>query len=162
MPLRKVPSARDLAEIPVRIISVSRLSSEFMATVFEKLNLKDHREIVVLDAPASFEPELSRLPVLTIHRHIESVPAIRFSLAFVTRQGEVDKLAPQIAARAEGDATIWFAYPKGTSKKYKCDFNRDTGWDKLKAEGFDTVRAVAIDDDWSALRFRRNEFIKAR
>jgi hypothetical protein len=133
-----------------------------MATVFEKLNLKNQQEILVLNAPASFEPELSRLPVLTIHRHIESVPAVSFSLAFVTRQSEVDKLVPQIAARAQGDAVVWFAYPKGTSKKYKCDFNRDTGWDKLKSAGFDTVRAVAIDDDWTALRFRRNEFIKTR
>jgi hypothetical protein len=28
--------------------------------------------------------------------------------------------------------------------------------------GFDTVRAVAIDGDWTALRFRRKEFIKSR
>ena len=133
-----------------------------MATLFEKLNLKDHQEILVLHAPASFEPELARLPVLTIHHHIESVAAIGFSLAFVTRQSEVDALAPTIAARAKGDATIWFAYPKGTSKKYKCDFNRDTGWEKLKSAGFDAVRAVAIDEDWTALRFRRLEYIKSR
>jgi hypothetical protein len=100
--------------------------------------------------------------VTTIHRHLESVLEICFSLAFVTRQAEVDSLAPKVAARAKGDATVWFAYPKGTSKKYKCDFNRDTGWDALKAAGFDTVRAVAIDEDWTGLRFRRKEFIKSR
>ena len=133
-----------------------------MATLFEKLNLKDHQEILVLHAPESFEPELARLPVITIHRHIESLPEIRFSLAFVTRQSEVDALVPKVAARAKGDATVWFAYPKGTSKKYKCDFNRDTGWTALKAAGFDTVRAVAIDEDWTALRFRRKEYIKSR
>ena len=133
-----------------------------MATLFEKLNLKDHQEILVLRAPESFEPELARLPVMTIHRHLESVTEIRFSLAFVTRQSEVDALAPQIAARAKGDATVWFAYPKGTSKKYKCDFNRDTGWNALKSDGFDTVRAIAIDEDWTALRFRRVEYIKSR
>ena len=133
-----------------------------MATIFEKLNLKNHGEILVLHAPESFEQELSRLPVMTIHRHIESVPDIHFSLAFVTRQSEVDALAPQIAARAKGDAVIWFPYPKGTSKKYKCDFNRDTGWNALKAAGFDTVRAIAIDEDWTALRFRRVEYIKSR
>lgn len=55
---------------------------------------------------------------------------------------------------------LWFAYPKGTSKKYKCDFNRDDGWEPLRKLGFDTVRQVAIDEDWSALRFRRVEFIK--
>ncbi len=27
----------------------------------------------------------------------------------------------------------------------------------LKAAGFETVRAVTIDEDWSALRFRRIE-----
>jgi hypothetical protein len=133
-----------------------------MATLFEKLNLKDHREILVLHAPESFAPELARLPVLTINTHLESVAKIGFSLAFVTKQSEVDALAPKIAARAEGDATVWFAYPKGTSKKYKCDFNRDTGWAALKKAGFDTVRAIAIDEDWTALRFRRKEFIKAR
>jgi hypothetical protein len=133
-----------------------------MATISEKLNLKDHQDILVLNAPDSFAPELARLPVVNIHHHLESVAQVGFSLAFVTRQAEVNALAPKIAARAKGDATVWFAYPKGTSKKYKCDFNRDTGWDKLKAAGFDTVRAIAIDEDWTALRFRRKEFIKPR
>ena len=131
-----------------------------MATLFEKLNLGNRQEIVVLDAPASFEPELAKLSVITIHHHPESVAEAGFWLAFVTRKSEVDRLAPQIARRAKGDAIVWFAYPKSTSKKYTCDFNRDTGWDVLKKAGFDTVRAVAIDADWTALRFRRVEFIK--
>jgi hypothetical protein len=133
-----------------------------MGGIFEKLNLKDQQEILVLHAPDSFQPELARLPVITIHHQIESVPQIGFLLAFVTRKAEVDALAEPVAARAVGDATVWFAYPKGTSKKLKCDFNRDTGWDALKNAGFDTVRAVAIDEDWTGLRFRRKEFIKSR
>jgi len=133
-----------------------------MATLFEKLNLGDRQQILVLNAPASFNGDLAKLPVLTIHRQIESVAEIQFSIVFVTRKSEVDALAPAVAARAVGDATVWFAYPKGTSKKYKCDFNRDTGWDALKALGWDTVRAVAIDEDWTALRFRRVEYIKPR
>jgi len=116
--------------------------------------------MVVLDAPESFEPELARLPVITIHHHLESVAEAGFWLAFVTRKSEVEKLAPEIARRAKGDAIVWFAYPKGTSKKYTCDFNRDTGWASLRKLGFDSVRAVAIDEDWTALRFRRKEFIK--
>jgi hypothetical protein len=133
-----------------------------MATTFEKLNLKDHRQIVVLNAPQSFAPKLAKLPVKTIHHSITSVPDIDFFLAFVTSKSEVDALAPQIGKRAKGDAIIWFAYPKGTSKKYKCDFNRDNGWNALNALGFETVRAVAIDKDWSALRLRRSEFVKSR
>src|ERR1035438_10019655 len=130
-----------------------------MATIFDKLQLKDHQEILVLHAPESFEIELSRLPVLHIHRSLEALAEIRFSLAFVTRQDEVDALVPKIAARAKGDAAVWFAYPKGTSKKYKCDFNRDTGWAPLFEAGFDSVRSIAIDEDWTGLRFRRKEEI---
>jgi hypothetical protein len=133
-----------------------------MAEIFQKLNLKGQQEIVVLDAPKSFQPELARLPALTIHHRIEPLAKVPFFLAFVTKKREVDALAPAVASRAVDDATVWFAYPKGTSKKYKCDFNRDTGWDALKAAGFDTVRAVAIDEDWTALRFRRVEYIKSR
>jgi hypothetical protein len=132
-----------------------------MSEIFEKLNLTDQQEILVLHAPESFQPELARLPILTIYHHIESVPEISFLLAFVTRKSEVDALAGAVAARAVGDAIVWFAYPKGTSKRFECDFNRDTGWDALRAVGFDTVRAVAIDEDWSALRFRRVEYIKS-
>lgn len=135
---------------------------ECMATTFEKLNLKDQREMVVLNAPASFEPEIASLKGKAIGRKLAPVVATEFILAFVTRKAEVNALAAEIAKRAQGDAIVWFAYPKGTSKKYTCDFNRDNGWDAMTALGFQTVRAVAIDEDWSALRFRRNEFVKAR
>jgi len=133
-----------------------------MATTFEKLNLKDHQQIVVLNAPTSFETELAGLHGIAIQRDLKAVADSPFTLAFVTKKSEVDSLSPQVSRRAKGDAIVWFAYPKGTSKKYKCDFNRDNGWDVLKALGFETVRAVAIDEDWSALRFRRVEFIKAK
>ena len=83
-----------------------------------------------------------------------------FSLAFVTTQEQVDDLAPQLARKTAGDAIVWLAYPKGTSKKYKSQINRDNGWNALGREGFEPVRMVAIDQDWSALRFRRVEFIK--
>lgn len=78
----------------------------------------------------------------------------------MTRQAELAALAADIAQKAEGDAVVWFAYPKASSKKYRCDFNRDSGWEALGSLGFEGVRQVAIDDDWSALRFRRVEYIK--
>ncbi|HEY6404417.1 MAG TPA: hypothetical protein VI479_23555 [Blastocatellia bacterium] len=132
-----------------------------MSAIFAKLNLKSQTEILVLNSPESFETELAALSNVTIQRNAGDVKEIAFSLAFVTRQKEVDAITRTIARKATGDAIVWFAYPKGTSKKYKCDFNRDTGWEALGAAGFESVRMVAIDEDWSALRFRRVEFIKS-
>ena len=131
-----------------------------MPTLFDKLNLKLQREIVVINAPASFQPELAMLKDVVVLRDAKKAKAVHFAVAFASKKVEVDALSRGLAAKAEGDALLGFAYPKGTSKKYKCEFNRDTGWDVLRSAGFDTVRAVAIDEDWSALRYRRMEFIK--
>ena len=132
-----------------------------MSSVFEKLNLKQQKEILVVNAPSSFEPELAALEGVVVLRNPEKASAVHFAIAFATRQAEVDNLSRVLAAKADGDALLWFAYPKGTSKRYKCEFNRDTGWSTIRGEGFDTVRQVAIDEDWSALRFRRTEYIKS-
>ena len=129
-------------------------------SVFEKLNLKDQAEILVLNAPDSFEPELSRLRGVRVRRSLSGVSQASFALAFVTRQGEVDPLAKSISRIAEGDAIVWFAYPKGTSKRYTSDIGRESSWSALGAAGFEGVRMVAIDEDWTAVRFRRAEFIK--
>lgn len=134
-----------------------------MKSIFEKLNLKAQREIVVLNAPQSFEAELAALAKrgVSVLRAPQGGAAIEFAIAFATQQNEVDALSETFASKSEGDAIVWFAYPKGTSKRFTCDFNRDTGWDAMRRAGFDTVRQVAIDEDWTALRFRRVEYIKA-
>lgn len=131
-----------------------------MSEVFKKLNLKNETEILVINAPESFEPELASLPGVTVLRELSQAGEIQFALAFVTQQAEVDTLAREFAARFRGDALLWFAYPKGSSRRYKCEFNRNTGWMILGELGFEGVRQVAIDEDWSALRFRRVEYIK--
>ena len=63
------------------------------------------------------------------------------------------KLSPE-------DEAIWLAYPKGTSKRYKSKINRDNGWKYLGQFDYEGVRQIAIDEDWSALRFRKIRFIK--
>ncbi len=134
-----------------------------MGEIFRKLNLKNQKEILVLNAPETFESELASLDnQVVIRRSIESIQDIEFSLAFVRTQNEVDTLAKSISQKAVRDAIVWFAYPKASSKNYTCDFNRDTGWEIFGELGFKAVRQVAIDIDWSALRFRRIEFVKSR
>ncbi len=131
-----------------------------MATTFQKLNLKDQKQILVINAPESFEGELATLTDVEIKRNLYEVTEIDFALVFVTRKAEIDELSPQLVAKARGDVILWFVYPKGTSKKYKADFNRDNGWDMIAAAGYQPVRMVAIDEDWSALRYRRSIYLK--
>jgi hypothetical protein len=129
--------------------------------LFKKLNLGEHDEIAVLNAPESFETELGRLKGVKISRNPKSPKAVKFGLAFAVTQAQLDRYSALLAKASEGDAVLWFAYPKGTSKHYTCEFNRDNGWGVIRGAGFESVRQVAIDDDWSALRFRRVEFVKS-
>ncbi len=132
-----------------------------MTALFKKLNFKNHSAIYIANAPESFQPALEEMrPYTEIRTSLAKAKDVQFALTFATKKAEVDKFSDAIAKASSGDAIVWVAYPKGTSKKYKCEFNRDNGWDVLTAHGFDTVRMVAIDDDWCALRFRRVEFVK--
>ncbi len=131
-----------------------------MGPVFRKLNLEDHDPIVVVNAPAEFEPEVAALADRRVVRDVGEVGALGFALGFARDRAELDPLCTALTAKAEGDATLWIAYPKKSSKRYRADFDRDRGWDVLGAAGFEPVRQVAIDEDWSALRFRRVAHVK--
>jgi hypothetical protein len=131
-----------------------------MSSIFAKLNLKSETEILVVNAPASFEPEVASLTGVKILRSPAQLEVLRFALAFVTKQTELDTLSGLLSAKAEGDAILWFAYPKQSSKRYRCEFHRDSSWDTLGHAGYEKVRMVAIDEDWSALRFRKAEYVK--
>jgi hypothetical protein len=130
-----------------------------MSALFKKLNLGAQDTIHVLNAPQSFEAELAALHGVTVKRTLAG--ASSFAMAFVITQAQLDAASTKLAAACTGDAVLWMVYPKGTSRKYHCEFNRDSGWPVLGAAGFEPVRMVAIDEDWSALRFRRVEHIKS-
>jgi hypothetical protein len=84
-----------------------------------------------------------------------------FMLIFVKLVSEIDLLAPKALHNLISDGILWFAYPKKTSKEYFSDIDRDHGWEVLLDRGFDKVRQVAINDVWSALRFRNIRYIKS-
>jgi hypothetical protein len=132
-----------------------------MNAIFKKLNYKDQAVVYVVDAPESFAAAMDEMRAIAdVRDALRGAKSAGFVLAFATKQKQVDAFAAKVAKLTSGDAVVWVAYPKGSSKRYTCEFNRDTGWAAFGAVGFEPVRQVAIDEDWSALRFRRVEHIK--
>jgi hypothetical protein len=132
-----------------------------MTPLFKKLNFKAQERVVVVNGPSSLETELVEISKFAeIEKDPMKVSKIDFAIVFVLTQEQIDQSIALISPKLQGDAILWFCYPKGTSKKYKCDFNRDTGWATLGNYNLEGVRQVAIDEDWSALRFRKTEYIK--
>ena len=131
-----------------------------MPDLWKKLNLKDQDPILVLNPPESFNDHLKDVAPRTVYSAAGKVKEVEFFLAFVKTLKDVERATAWVAKKTQGDSVVWMAYPKQTSKKYNCEFHRDTGWDALERIGLRGVRQVAIDEDWSALRFRRCEYIK--
>lgn len=129
-----------------------------MTPLFKKLNLGSQRCIHVLSAPTSFDHELAALTGVSIKTTITHEP-VHFAIAFAIRQVELDALCSDLVAAAEGDAILWIAYPKASAKHLKAEFNRDKGWNVFENAGYESVRIVAIDKDWSALRFRKRGYV---
>jgi hypothetical protein len=124
----------------------------FMDSMFEEIRARKIQEIVVLGAPASLRPQLSRLPVLTIHHHYQSVHKAGFWLAVVKQISELIVLAPEIAARASEDAILWLACP---TKSSMCDLSDETCQENLLKHGFRRAEGISSDTRLMALRFER-------
>ena len=79
-------------------------------------------------------------------------------LLFAEVKKILDTKVPRIVDRLSDEALFWIAYPK-KSGSISSDISRNSGWDVLKSSGYDPVMQIAINDDWSALRFRKSKNI---
>jgi hypothetical protein len=132
-----------------------------MTTLFKKLNYKDQATILVVNSPKSFDIELNEMANhAKIIKTLSKAKDVEFAMCFATTQSEIDNFVTEVYPKLKDDATIWLCYPKMSSKNYKCEFNRDTGWAIAGQYNLEPVRQVSIDEDFSALRFRKVEYIK--
>ena len=109
----------------------------------KKLNLKAGTKLRVMGKPK--EVDLGDVEVT-------SLANVKDVLVFVTRIAELDRVAGPMLEAARADRIAWAAYPK--AGQLGTDLNRDILSKELQKRGAQPVRQVAIDEVWSALRFR--------
>lgn len=109
----------------------------------QRLHIKPGMKVAVLGAPKRFALDV---PITTtkspdvVLLFTPDTKALRANLA------KIQKLP--------GTTALWVAYPKTTSG-LTTDLTRDKGWAPLEKAGYSAVTQVAVDDTWSALRFKR-------
>jgi len=110
--------------------------------IASKLQIKPGQSVFVLNAPPGFA--LNGQPV--------SGPGdADLVIGFATTSADLERLSAVVSA-ASADRLAWVGYPKGG--QLGTDLNRDRLAQALAVHGIQPVRQVAIDDTWSALRFR--------
>jgi hypothetical protein len=132
-----------------------------MTPLFKKLNFKNQTTIHLIQAPKSFEEEKKAMEEFVKFSTKVSVKAeLEFVIIFSTSKQELNKLLEPILPKVTNTTVFWICYPKMSSKKYTSDLNRDVEWTAVGKANMEPVRAVAIDEDWSALRFKKWKLLK--
>jgi predicted transport protein len=79
-----------------------------------------------------------------------------FVQLFVRDSAELAHYIQTVLDEIKPDCILWICYPK-LSSGVQSDLTRDVGWEALYAAGWRGVASVAVDDVWSAVRFRPDE-----
>ena len=72
---------------------------------------------------------------------------------FATHLSEIRDFAKKLPKHAARNALVWISYPKKTSRT-DSNLSRDIIREAMSGAGWRAVSIVAIDEVWSALRFR--------
>ncbi|HTX69217.1 MAG TPA: hypothetical protein VMH50_08730 [Thermoleophilia bacterium] len=128
------------------------------ATLAKKLQLRPGQALRVLYAPEGLGPGLTASDEAA-GEDAAGMPAARpgavpapGTLVFVTTFTEAEERCGPAVEAAAADELSWVAYPK--AGRLGTDLNRDSLAALMTGRGVRPVRQVALDDTWSALRFR--------
>ncbi len=125
-----------------------------------KLRMKPGMRALVIAPPPGYLKSLAPVPEgLTISSKADGIYA--FVQIFATNLAEIGRCLQTLAKHAGPQSLVWIAYPKKTSG-VESDINRDVIREVMGKTGWDTVSIVAIDEVWSALRFRKTSEVGSR
>ena len=118
-----------------------------------KLLLKPGHRVAVMHPPAGYADLLRPLPegAELVDSTQEPVDVVQ---VFVRDSADLERAAPAAIRAMKPGGLLWVCYPKG-GQKAGTDLHRDVLWDVMgKQTGLVGVSLVAVDEKWSAMRFR--------
>ena len=120
--------------------------------ITKKLGMKAGQSMLILNAPDGYIASLGTLPEKS---SVQTAAGGTFDFVqvFVSDMAGIHRYAPTAIQALKLGGLLWITYPKKTSK-LKSDISRDVLWEELSDTGMRPVTMIAIDDTWSALRFR--------
>lgn len=125
-----------------------------------KLGLNPGMRALIIAPPPGYLKLLTPLPdSLTVSSKADGI--YPFVQVFAMRLSEITEFAKKLLKYAAPNALVWISYPKKTSQ-LKGNLSRDVIRKAMSGPGWCAVSIVAIDEVWSALRFRPTAQIGSR
>ena len=122
-------------------------------SLLEKLQLKDERNLLIQGLPSSIEKQFLKLSFSKNLTPLLKSRKIDFALVFAISLKQLKCILAEVIPHLQEGAKLWVAYPKVASK-IASDLSREESWEVLSDHGYEGVRAAAIDNVWTALRFK--------
>ena len=123
-----------------------------ISALAKKLLVKPGYQLGLVNAPSGYADRLRPLPE-GAELVDELRPELDFVQLFARDAAELERLGPTAFGAVRRDGLLWVCYPKG-GKKAGTDLNRDILWELMGRSGLAGVSLVAVDETWSAMRFR--------
>ncbi len=122
--------------------------------LLEKLQMQDEKNLLIQGLPSSIEKQFSKLTFSKNVTPLLRSRKIDFALVFAVCQRQLVDILNDVIPALQEDGKLWIAYPKLTSK-IASDLSRDKNWDFVSDHGYEAVRMIALDNVWSAGRFKK-------
>ena len=123
-----------------------------LSPLAKKLGIKPHMRMRIVAAPERYIESLAPFPNGAGISSLQDEP-FAFVQLFVTTAAALISSAPMLLRDAGEKTLVWVAYPK-LGSKLAGELSRDKVRAILSDIGWRAVSIVAIDEVWSALRFR--------
>lgn len=127
-------------------------------SLFEKLEMKDERNLLIQGLPSSIEKQFIKLSYSKNVTPLLKLKKIDFALVFAINVNQLNGILREVIPALHNEGKLWVAYPKTTSK-ISSDLNRDCSWSVLTQNQYETIAQVALDHVWSALQFKKTDQI---
>ncbi len=122
--------------------------------LLQKLRLPAEGRAAFVNAPAGYVESLGLPEGIAVTAALDQ--PCDFVQLFVRDSGELARLGPPAMSARKPGGVLWFCYPKQSSG-ITSDLTRDAGWRMVYDAGWRGVASVAVDETWSAVRFRPDE-----
>jgi len=130
-------------------------------SLFEKLELKEEKTLLIQGIPSSIEKQFAKLTYAKNVTPLLKSKKVEFALVFAINQNQLNNVLKEVFPALNAASKLWIAYPKPTSKIVS-DLNRDCNWAYLAQHAYEGGDVVEIDNVWVAMRFKKNEELAAK
>ena len=127
----------------------------------KKLRLAPNQRVAILNAPPDYIALLSPGPA-EIGTELQPTQAYDVVQLFVDGVEALRTLGPAAIHAVKPDGLLWITYPKGGKTRGVSDLPATPWWTQrdvlgeiTSVTGYKPVAFVSLDDNWTALRFKR-------